>query len=117
MILRMAGRIYELFTLNARSRIFSGLSGRDDGLKNESAEKRWDKPSHDYYRFSREKYPLYQLKPAGKYVFGTMYADYGETDSLYQELLRYIAENGLGIAGNAYEEYLIDEITEKNSGS
>lgn len=80
-------------------------------------KKRWDKPSHYYYRLSRENYPLYQLKPAGEYAVGTMYADYGETDPLYQELLRYIAENGLTIAGSAYEEYLIDEIAEKNSGS
>lgn len=80
-------------------------------------KKRWDKPSHYYYRLSQENYPMYQLKPAGNYVVGTMYADYGETDPLYQELLQYIEKNRLEIAGNAYEEYLIDEIAEKNSGN
>ena len=77
--------------------------------------KRWDKPNHYYYRLSQENYPLYQLKPAGDYVVGAMYADYGETDMLYQEMLQYIQKKNLKIKGNAYEEYLIDEIAEKNS--
>lgn len=76
---------------------------------------RWDKPSHYYYRLSHKNYPLYHVKPAGKYVVGTIYADYGETDELYQKLLQYIEQNNLEIIGNAYEEYLIDEIAEKNS--
>lgn len=80
-------------------------------------ERRWDKPGNYYYRLSQENYPLYQIKPAGEYVVGTMYADYGETGPLYLELLQYIAENELMIAGNAYEEYLIDEIAEKDSGN
>lgn len=78
-------------------------------------QKRWDKPNHYYYRLSQENYPLYQIKPAGDYVVGTMYADYGETDPLYHKLLHYIEENALRIEGNAYEEYLFDEIAEKDS--
>lgn len=75
--------------------------------------KRWDKPNH-YYRLSQENYPLYQLKPAGNYVVGTMYANYGETDALYQEMLQYIQEKNLKTKRNAYEVYLIDKIAEKN---
>ena len=36
------------------------------------------------------------------------------TDSLYQKLFAYIGEHKLQVCGNAYEEYLIDEIAEKN---
>lgn len=44
-----------------------------------------------------------------------MYADYGETDPLYHKLLHYIEENARRIEGNAYEEYLFDDIAEKDS--
>lgn len=52
--------------------------------------------------------------PAGKYIIGYARGDYGKTDYIYAELLRYAEVNGLKLCGNIYEEYLIDELAEKN---
>lgn len=78
-------------------------------------ERRWDKPSYYYYSLSNEIYPQFHVKPAGEYIVGTIHADYGDTEQLYQKLLAFIEQKDLKIIGNAYEEYLIDEIAEKNS--
>lgn len=74
----------------------------------------WDHPSHYFYRLPNGQYPIYVTKPEGNYVVGTNYTDYGQVASLYEKLLRYIKSNNLQISGNAYEEYLIDEISENN---
>ncbi len=50
----------------------------------------------------------------GLYVVGYVRGDYGNTDAAYRELLAFTAENGLRIAGNAYEEYLLDELAESD---
>ncbi len=52
--------------------------------------------------------------PKGLYVVGYVRGDYGNTDAAYRELLAFTAENGLRIAGNAYEEYLLDELAESD---
>ena len=46
-----------------------------------------------------------------------MYGDYGKTDGIYRQMLSYIEENGLEIIGNAYEEYLLDELAESDPES
>lgn len=74
----------------------------------------WSKPSHYFYRLPDGQYESFFTKPEGNYVIGTDYADYGQVTLLYQKLMRYIEENKLQICGNAYEEYLIDEIAEEN---
>ena len=40
---------------------------------------------------------------------------YGETSNIYSRLYDYIEKNNLHIAGNAYEEYLLDEVTTADS--
>lgn len=35
----------------------------------------------------------------------------GQSDDYYERLLRFIRDRGLGIAGDAYEEYLLDELS------
>ncbi len=52
--------------------------------------------------------------PKGKYLIGYGKGDYGKTNYIYKELLHYAERNGLAITGNVYEEYLIDELSEKN---
>ena len=52
--------------------------------------------------------------PKGKYVVGYVHGDYGNTDHIYGALLSFIKENGMRIAGNAYEEYLLDELAESD---
>ncbi len=53
--------------------------------------------------------------PKGKYVVSYVSGDYGDSKDIYRKLLSYIAENNLKIAGNAYEEFLIDELAESHS--
>ncbi|MDL2273890.1 hypothetical protein LJC34_05060 [Oscillospiraceae bacterium OttesenSCG-928-G22] len=45
---------------------------------------------------------------------GAEHAEYGRVDSLYQKLMRFIGERRLSVIGDAYEEYLIDEVSELN---
>lgn len=52
--------------------------------------------------------------PKGKYAVGYMHGDYENTDQVYKEMISYIEENGLKIVGNAYEEYLLDELAESD---
>lgn len=74
----------------------------------------WSKPSNYYYRLPQNQYPAFYQKPQGYYIVGTEYTDYGHTDTLYRKLFDYVEEHHLKICGNAYEEYLIDEIGEKD---
>lgn len=52
--------------------------------------------------------------PAGRYLVGYGNYHYGDTLPLYKKLCRYAARQGLAIGGNAYEEYLLDEIMVSN---
>ena len=52
--------------------------------------------------------------PKGLYAVGYVHGDYGTTDSIYTELLRFVEEKGMKVAGNAYEEYLLDELAESD---
>mgnify|MGYP002426225699 FL=1 len=52
--------------------------------------------------------------PKGKYAVGYVHGDYGNTDHIYGAMLSFIKENGMRIAGNAYEEYLLDELAESD---
>lgn len=50
--------------------------------------------------------------PKGLYAVGYVYGDYGDTADIYKDLLSFIDEKGMKIIGNAYEEYLLDELAE-----
>jgi len=50
--------------------------------------------------------------PKGLYAVGYVHGDYGNTVDIYNELLAFITKKELKIAGNAYEEYLLDELAE-----
>lgn len=52
--------------------------------------------------------------PRGLYAVGYIRGDYESTDDSYGELLTYIEQQGLTVAGNAYEEYLLDELAESD---
>lgn len=52
--------------------------------------------------------------PNGRYLVGCAKGDYGNANYVYKELVRYAEENGLVLLGNVFEEYLIDELSEKN---
>lgn len=68
-------------------------------------------PSQYYYRpLSESSFPSNAQTPEGLYVIGQEHTEYAMT-SLYARLFRYIKDAGLRICGNAYEEYLLDEIS------
>jgi DNA-binding transcriptional MerR regulator/effector-binding domain-containing protein len=67
--------------------------------------------SHYYYRpLLPSGYPTNASKPSGLYIMGWEYTEYGSSSNLYHRLFSHIEESGLKIYGNAYEEYLLDEI-------
>ena len=53
-------------------------------------------------------------KPEGKYA--TLYGKcaYGESDELYEKLIKFIKNNKLRICGQAYEEYPLNELSIKD---
>ena len=57
---------------------------------------------------------LVTIRAAGRYLVGCGYGDYGELDGLYQKILRHSRRNGLTLAGDAYEEYLLNELALHN---
>lgn len=73
--------------------------------------------SHNYQMISQIGIHLKNSKkanykiPAATYLIGYGYAHYGDTEHIYEKLYQYIDENHLEVIGNAYEEYLLDEVT------
>lgn len=55
------------------------------------------------------------VRPAGRYVCGYMLGDYINPAPLYNRLLDYIEDNKLTIAGDAYEDYPLNEFTASRS--
>ncbi len=73
----------------------------------------YDSVSHLWFRLKNENYANAYI-PKGKYLIGHANGNYGNTNHIYGELRKYAEEHNLTIFGNAYEEYLIDELSEKN---
>lgn len=48
--------------------------------------------------------------PAGLYAVGYDRGDYGGIEGLYRKVLRHIEKNGYAVAGDGYEEYVLNEI-------
>lgn len=72
-----------------------------------------DRFSYCYYRpINGSNYPTNAQKPKGLYVYGWEHTEYGKRENLYTRLFSYIKQAGLKICGNAYEEFLFDEISE-----
>lgn len=75
------------------------------------------RPSRFYYRPAcGSSYPTNALKPCGLYAVGHKHTEYAMSSMLYARLLSYIEESGLKICGDAYEEYLLDEISTTDPG-
>lgn len=69
--------------------------------------------SNMWFRLKNIKYANAFI-PKGKYLIGYAKGDYGKTDYVYKDLEKYVKKRGLTVTGNVYEEYLIDELSEKN---
>lgn len=69
-------------------------------------------PNRYYFRpVCASSYPHNAVKPKGFYVVGQEHTEYAKTHHLYSRLYQYIKEAELEICGDAYEEYLLDEIS------
>ncbi len=55
------------------------------------------------------------IMPKGIYAVGYVCGSCEKPDSSYKKLLSFIKENGMKAVGNAYEEYLLDELAESDS--
>ncbi|MDR0500718.1 MAG: MerR family transcriptional regulator [Coriobacteriales bacterium] len=80
------------------------------GIFNGERIKKRDWRWPDHYYFARPNSP--DEKPAGWYVTAYTRGDYSCTGDGYERLLRYIFANGLDIIGNAYEDYVLNELVE-----
>jgi hypothetical protein len=78
-------------------------------------KKVWNKPSRYFCCLTEHQYENLFIRPAGFYLIGTAFADYGCPDVLYKKIFSYIESHDIQICGNAYEEYLIDEIAEEDA--
>ncbi len=71
-----------------------------------------ERPSRYYYRPKcGYGYPTNAYRPKGLYIIGQEYAEYAKSSNLYSRLFTYLKETGLEVCGDAYEEYLLDEIS------
>lgn len=75
----------------------------------------WERVSCFYCRLPGKGYPKFFTRPAGDYLVGTDYADYGCAGGIYKRLFSYVEEHSIKICGNAYEEYLLDEIAREDA--
>lgn len=76
--------------------------------------KHWTKPAYFYNSLPKDCYPTNFVKPQGIYLVGYANTDYGFTDALYKKLIAYMETNNLVICGNAYEDFMLDEISVSN---
>ncbi|QQO07886.1 MerR family transcriptional regulator [Breznakiella homolactica] len=71
----------------------------------------WHRPSRYFYRLPRGRYSANGTKPAGLYLIGYARTDYAFTGDLYKKLFSVMKKRELRPAGNAYEEFMLDEIS------
>lgn len=67
----------------------------------------------------RVKNPEYanNVMKKGKYLVGYGHGYYGKSSELYKDLIDYAERNNLSLIGDAYEEYLIDELAQTDANS
>lgn len=65
------------------------------------------------FRVKDKKYANYYLKK-GKYVICYAFGNYGETDYIYKDIVKFIEDNNLKIIDDVIEEYITDEFIHQN---
>lgn len=80
------------------------IIAKDDLLKTDG-----DMISH-MYSFMTTKHHKQAYRPEGFYLVSYGRADYGDTDKIYTQIFKYIKEKQYVIKGDAYEDYMQDEI-------
>lgn len=81
-------------------------------ISKDSLNKKETEAVHRY--FFKCKHGKNAYKPSGRYVVAYGNCGYGKAREVYSRLLEYINENGLAICGDAYEEYLLNEMSTQN---
>lgn len=72
-------------------------------------------PSRFFFKCSAKKEsPPRFYKPCGLYLIGFEHSSDEGSQALYDRMFSYIKEQKLTIAGNSYEEFLLDEISVKD---
>lgn len=69
--------------------------------------------SHMWFRLKNKNYADSFLE-TGTYIIGYIKGDYNTTNKIYESLIEYTKARGFILSNNIYEEYLIDELSEKN---
>lgn len=75
--------------------------------KSSLLKNRWGKTSRLYYRAAASQ----SKRGTGLYAVGYSRGDFFDHEPLYQRMGSFISENGYVIAGNSYEDYLLDELS------
>lgn len=73
----------------------------------------YNRATNMWFRLKDKKHSN-DIIPSGKYIVGYGRGDYGNTNYIYPELLKYAEEHQITLTGRVYEEYLIDELSEKD---
>lgn len=94
-------KIPMIFSMGALKKAAAVINGKADELSRVS------------FRLSDEKNANFFM-PRGKYLVGYGKGDYGNVKDFYDKMLDYVNKNNLCPQGFFYEEYLIDELSEKN---
>ncbi|MBB6022227.1 DNA-binding transcriptional MerR regulator [Paenibacillus sp. JGP012] len=77
--------------------------------KEDLLKKDGDKISH-MYSFMKTKHHKQAYMPEGYYLVSYARADYADTEKIYPQIFDYIEQKKYVIKGDAYEEYMQDEI-------
>lgn len=81
----------------------AGVMIAQDALLSDSAA-----PAYQYYFKSSRKWNVW--KPAGLYAVAYGQSERQDTQDIYLQLLDFIHAKGLEVGGNAYGEYLLDDL-------
>lgn len=65
------------------------------------------------FRLTNKKYATGFMKK-GKYLVTYAFGNYGETDYIYKDIVKYIHENNIKVIGDIFEEYITDEFVQSN---
>lgn len=82
--------------------------------KEDLNQETWEENYRYYFRV-KGKQNAY--KPAGTYLTAYGNCAYGQSLPVYERLFQYISDYNLRICGNAYEEYLTNEISVQNDAN
>lgn len=65
------------------------------------------------FRLKDKKYATGFMQK-GKYLVTYAFGNYGETDYIYKDIVKYIEENNIKVVGDIFEEYITDEFNHSN---